>query len=84
MIRYEVSRGTCDWYKRDAMCPDYPWIVEKVMSYGERTTIGTFLEKDDAHRCLDSLKVSLEVLRGARVMEDSEWPEEASSSESRG
>lgn len=80
MIRYEVSRGTADWYKATANCPDYPWIVEKVLEYGERYPIATFLNKDDAANCLHTLKVSLEVLRGASVMEDRQWQEEESKS----
>jgi len=68
-VTYQMIRGTASYYMASAGLPDEPWLVEKVLKAGESYLIGTFLDRQDAVRCLDSLRASLEVARGATVTE---------------
>lgn len=68
-MTFQLSRGTASYYKAAPDFPDYPWLVEKVLKTGESYTIGTFLRREDAEVCLNSLRPSMEVARGATVTE---------------
>ena len=67
-MTFQLIRGTASYYN-DPVWPHQPYLVEKVFKPGETYTIGTFLTKAAALKCLNSLRASEEVRRGALVTE---------------
>lgn len=67
-MTFQMTRGTASFYN-DPIWPHHPYMVEKVLDPGEVYTIGTFMNQDDARKCLDTLRASEEVRRGATVTE---------------
>jgi len=69
-MTFQITRGTASYYAGNPEFPDFPWLVEKTLRPGETYTIGMFLKREDAERCLWSLRGSIEASRGATIREE--------------
>jgi hypothetical protein len=61
-VTFEMSRATCPFYQNPT------WLVEKILTPGERYLLGTFENEYRASVCLESFKASVEVGNGAEVV----------------
>lgn len=68
-MTFQLSRGTESTYWNGPGNPIAPWVVEKVLRGGENHLIASFIEREDAEKCLNSLRPSMECQRGAQVTE---------------
>lgn len=67
-MTYQISRGP-NPYDADPLEDNRFYLVEKVLDAGDAYTVGSFTTLDDARKCLNTLRSSVEVRRGATVTE---------------